>query len=162
MTAPGYRSRDWACVIFLILAGVLAQISSGAQQSGQAGNMEDLADIMAGEYVIVGKYPDSNEPYLGHLTLRAKGAGFEITRVVGGQTTQGTASFETAGGSSKIPVLRMRFVQDGREFEGTYQWKTDLENYFRLTGYLYPLKEHTENPGLEALFPQEPLKQEED
>lgn len=146
----------------VLAAGSFLSAAAGGEPPRKAGDLESLAAIMAGEYVVVGKHPESDETYLGRIVLQQNGKGFDVTRTIAGHIAKGTASFETAGGSDHIPVLRMRFVEDGKELEGTYQWKSDLDNYFRLTGYVYALKELTENPGLEALFPAEPLKPRED
>jgi hypothetical protein len=45
----------------------------------------------------------------------------------------------------------MRFRFDGNEYDATYSWQSDPDNYPRLTGYLY--LSGTKSPGLEALFP---------
>lgn len=145
-----------------LLAGSLVSIAVGAEPARKLGDPEALAAIMAGEYVVIGRHTESDETYQGRIVLAQNGKGFDVTRTIAGHVVKGTASFETTAGSDHIPVLRMRFVEEGKELEGTYQWKSDLENYFRLTGYIYALKEPTESPGLEALFPAEPLKPRED
>ena len=58
-----------------------------------------------------------------------------MTRTVEGKT--GTARFDTVAGSDRIPVLRMHFHVDGEEYEATYHWQSDPDNYPRFTGYLY-------------------------
>jgi len=55
--------------------------------------------------------------------------------------------------------LRVEFVHKGRKYGGTYLIGSDLDNYARLTGYLYLKKGKTTKPGLEALFiERQPLK----
>lgn len=61
-------------------------------------------------------------------------------------------------------VLRMRFRSGNSSFEGTYLFHSDLDNYARITGYLYKVDPktgvpvNTKNPGLETLFPEAPLR----
>ena len=38
-----------------------------------------------------------------------------------------------------------------KEYDATYSWQSDPDNYPRFTGYLY--LSGTKSPGLEALFP---------
>jgi hypothetical protein len=74
-----------------------------------------------------------------------------VTRTVEGKTDKCAARFDTVAGSDRIPVLRMRFRFEGKEYDATYNWQSDPDNYQRLTGYLY--LSGTKSPGLEALFP---------
>jgi hypothetical protein len=48
-------------------------------------------------------------------------------------------------------VLRMHFLFDGKEYDATYRWQSDPDNYPRFTGYVYLAG--TKSHGLEALFP---------
>jgi hypothetical protein len=119
---------------------------------------EFLVDFLKGDYVVIGKKPDSDVTYHGRVTLQPRDLEFDITRIIDGTTEQGTARFETTGKPDETPVLRMRFKQDGKSYEATHMWKSDLDNYGRLTGYVYlPLPGATKFPGLEALFPLKPL-----
>jgi hypothetical protein len=54
-------------------------------------------------------------------------------------------------GDDKIPVLRIHFHFDGKEYDATYGWRFDADNYPRFTGYVY--RADTKSAGLEALFP---------
>jgi hypothetical protein len=49
-------------------------------------------------------------------------------------------------------VLRVRFVRAGQEYEIPYLWRSDLDNYARLSGYLDQPGKQTDSPGMEALF----------
>lgn len=111
------------------------------------------AEFFRGNYLLIGRKPDGGAAYVGRVSLREEeGGGLAVTRRIGGRAVRGSARFETAT-ADRIPVLRMRFVFDGRRCEGTYLWQTDLDNYSRLTGYVYRLDGKTRSPGLEALFP---------
>ena len=110
---------------------------------------EFLRNYMAGEYDLIGRKADSSATYKGRVTLRDEAGVLQVTRTVEGKT--GTARFDTVAGSDRIPVLRMHFHFDGKEYEATYRWQSDPDNYPRFTGYLY--LSGTKSPGLEALFP---------
>jgi len=110
-----------------------------------------LRNYMAGEYDLIGRKADSSATYNGHVTLRDEGGVLQVTRTVEGKTDKCTARFDTVAGSDRIPVLRMRFRFEGKEYDATYNWQSDPDNYPRLTGYLY--LSGTKSPGLEALFP---------
>jgi hypothetical protein len=112
---------------------------------------EFLRNYMAGEYDLIGRKADSSATYNGHVTLRDEGGVLQVTRTVEGKTDKCTARFDTVAGSDRIPVLRMRFRFEGKEYDATYNWQSDPDNYPRLTGYLY--LSGTKSPGLEALFP---------
>ena len=49
-------------------------------------------------------------------------------------------------------VLRIRFVQGGRVYEGTYVIGSDPDNYPRLSGHVYLKNGGTTRHGLEAFF----------
>jgi len=145
-----HMRRLLPALIFLVcgIAGVAAKEP----------DREFLVGFLTGDYVVVGKKPDSDETYQGRVTLRPRELEFDVTRVIAGKTEQGTAWFDTTGKPDHIPVLRMRFTQDGKSYDATYVWRGDLDNYGRITGYVFlPKPGATKSPGLEALFPLEPL-----
>jgi hypothetical protein len=110
-----------------------------------------LRSYMAGEYDLIGRKADSSATYNGHVTLRDEGGVLQVIRTVEGKTGKCAARFDTVAGTDRIPVLRMRFHFDGNEYDATYSWQSDPDNYPRFTGYLY--LSGTKSPGLEALFP---------
>jgi hypothetical protein len=112
---------------------------------------EFLRNYMAGEYDLIGRKADSRATYNGHVTLRDEGGILQVTRTVDGRTDTCSARFDTVAGTDRIPVLRMRFGFDGKQYDATYCWQSDPDNYPRFTGYLY--LSGTKSPGLEALFP---------
>ena len=112
---------------------------------------EFLRNYMAGEYDLIGRKADSTLTYTGHVTLRDEGGVLKVTRTVEGKTEKCAARFDTVAGTDRIPVLRMHFHFDGKEYDATYRWQSDPDNYPRFTGYLY--FSGTKSPGLEALFP---------
>jgi len=110
-----------------------------------------LRNYMAGEYDLIGRKADSSTTYNGHVTLRDEGGVLQVTRTIEGKTDKCAARFDTVAGTDRIPVLRMHFRFDGKEYDATYRWQSDPDNYPRFTGYLY--LSGTKSPGLEALFP---------
>ncbi|MGC1320568.1 MAG: hypothetical protein WA849_00145 [Candidatus Udaeobacter sp.] len=110
-----------------------------------------LRSYMTGEYDLIGRKADSSAAYNGHVTLREEGGVLQVARTVEGETDRCVARFDTVAGTDRIPVLRMRFRFDGKEYDVTYSWQSDPDNYPRFTGYLY--LSGTKSPGLEALFP---------
>ena len=60
--------------------------SSGAEDARKSSDEEQLSDLMAGEYDLIGRKPDSTTTYSGRVTLRAEGAALVITRTVNGKT----------------------------------------------------------------------------
>lgn len=110
-----------------------------------------LRSYMAGEYDLIGRKADSSATYSGHVTLRDEGGVLQVTRTIEGKTDKCAARFDTVAGTDRVPVLRMQFHFDGKEYDATYRWQSDPDNYPRFTGYLY--LSGTKSPGLEALFP---------
>ncbi len=109
-----------------------------------------LLEFLAGEYRLIGQEPDSGASYVGQVSFCERDGQFDVVRTVGGVTTHGSGSIETAG--EDTAVLRCRFTVAGVAHEVTYLWKSDLDNYPRLTGYVYRAQGETKSPGLEALF----------
>ena len=114
-------------------------------------DQESLQSYMAGEYDLIGRKPDSTATYTGHVTLQSENGVLEVTRTIAGKIDKCVARFDTVAGDDRIPVLRMHFHLDGAEYDATYRWQSDPDNYPRFTGYIYLAE--TKSPGLEALFP---------
>ncbi|HYY34762.1 MAG TPA: hypothetical protein VE867_00175, partial [Candidatus Binatia bacterium] len=110
-----------------------------------------LRSYMAGEYDLIGRKPDSNATYNGHVTLRDENGVLQVTRTIEGKTEECFARFDTVAGIDRMSVLRMHFHLDGKEYDATYRWQSDPDNFPRFTGYVYLAG--TKSPGLEALFP---------
>ena len=112
---------------------------------------EFLYGFLDGSYELVGRWPDSNKTYSGKIILEKDHGQFRVVRIIDGNKIIGIGKIVTAT-PDKVKVLRIRFRQEGQEYEGTYLIGSDLDNYGRLTGYLYLKKGNTKNPGLEAFF----------
>ncbi len=112
---------------------------------------ESLRGYMAGEYNLIGRKADSTATYNGHVTIQDVNGILQVTRTIDGKTDKCVARFDTVAGDDKIPVLRIHFHFDGKEYDATYRWQSDPDNYPRFTCYVY--LPGTKSPGLEALFP---------
>jgi hypothetical protein len=77
-------------------------------------------------------------------------------RTINHVTVRGTAHFDTVADYDNIPVRRLRFSQDGKFYEGTYQWRQDYDHCMQFTGYVYLPDNTTKAPGLETLLPAAP------
>jgi hypothetical protein len=107
--------------------------------------------MVQGNYILVGKALDSDETYLGKLVITSGENQLLVKRIIDGVTVSGTAVIEpAAGGDAK--VLRIRFRQNRQLFEQTCMVGSDLDNYARISCYLYKPDVKTKRPGLEALF----------
>jgi hypothetical protein len=149
------------CILLALLLGItplildssLPQVTPSvwAGEQNRNENIDFLYGFLQGHYTLIGRFPDSNGAYTGKVILK-KGAGsLEVVRKVNGKEIRGTGKIETAT-ADKVKVLRVRFVGGARHYEATYLIHSDLDNYARLTGYLYLKNGSTKRPGLEALF----------
>jgi len=139
-----------ACIAILALLLVAVSASSGEAEEKPL-DEESVRNYMAGEYDVIERKADSTATYTGHVTLRDEGGVLQVTRTIEGKTEKCAARFDTVAGSDLIPVLRMHFRFDSKEYDAMYRWQSDPDNYPRLTGYLY--LSGTKSPGLETLFP---------
>src|SRR4029077_7252374 len=145
--SSGVLKASLATLAMLLVAYSGCCADAGSKELDQ----EFLRGYMAGEYELIGRKADSTATYTGHVTLRDEGGILQVTRTIEGKTDKCAARFDTVAGADRIPVLRMHFRFDGKEYDATYRWQSDPDNYPRFTGYVYLTG--TKSPGLEALFP---------
>ena len=88
-----------------------------------------LRNYMAGEYDLIGRRADSTSTYTGHVTLRTEGGVLQVNRTVEGKNEMCVARFDTVAGTDRIPVLRIHFHFHGKEYDATYRWQSDPDNY---------------------------------
>lgn len=110
-----------------------------------------LYGFLEGRYHLIGKAPDSDTTYSGTVVLERSADHLRVARTIHGKTIENTGIIATAT-ADKIKVLRVEFTRNHQLYEATYLIHSDLDNYARLTGYLYLKNGKTEPPGLEALF----------
>lgn len=112
---------------------------------------EFLEMFIQGQYLLVGKALESDETYHGKVTIESDGDGLKVNRIIDGVDIRGEAAIEEAvGGEAR--VLRIRFQQDGNDYEETCLVDSDLDNYARISCYLYKPGVQSRQPGLEVLF----------
>ncbi len=129
----------------LVMSVAFAMTQAGRVFAG-APDTAFLLGFLAGDYRVVGQDPNSGAAYAGRISLREHDGKLEATRTVGGVSMHGTATLDTT--AERTTVLRLRFALAGVEYEGTYLWRSDLDNYPRLTGYVYRSHGPTDSPGL--------------
>lgn len=135
----------------VIVIAIFFVSNACAQARVKAQENEFLYGFLKGSYQVIGRLPDSSKTYTGTVVLKNEGDRFEIIRMIEGAMIKGTGKIETAT-AEKIKVLRVHFIEKNKHYEVTYLIHSDLDNYGRLTGYLYLQKGQTKIPGLEALF----------
>lgn len=122
----------------------------------QAAELEFLYTFLQGTYQIIGRWPNTDESYSGKIVLKRKGDHFQVLRSVNGEEAEGIGRIATAT-ADKIKILNVEFSQRGCDYMATYMINSDLDNYARLTGYLFIQNAETRRPGLEALFIDHPV-----
>ncbi len=138
-------------VVFLILGMVLV-MQPVQTIYAQNAKLDFLHDFIQGRFRIIGQQPDAQTLYSGTMRIYEKDNVLYFDRQIDGQRYQGKALLQTSGADS-VPVLRITWLKKGKLLECTYLIHSDLDNYPRLTGYIYLKKGQTKQPGLEALFP---------
>lgn len=149
------RSLAWPEIMRLLIAVLtmllLVNPTDRADADDKHADEASLRSYMSGEYDLIGRKPDSTTTYSGRVILRDENGVLQATRIVEGKPDKCIAQFDTVAGDDRIPVLRMHFHLDNKEFDATYRWQSDPDNYPRFTGYVYLAG--TKSPGLEAFFP---------
>jgi hypothetical protein len=124
-------------------------IISGAW--AQSEEPDDLITFLQGTYRIIGQWPESDETYQGTVTIKSMGNRLDVLRTINSRKIKGVGVITTTT-ADKVKVLTVTFTQQGRKYKATYLISGDLDNYARLSGYLYPEAKKIKKPGLEALF----------
>ncbi len=116
-----------------------------------AAEMSFLEEAQIGRYILIGKAIDSDVTYHGKVEISAEDGKLVVIREIDGRSVSGSAAIEPAlNGDTR--VLRIRFSENGRKYEETCLFGSDLDNYSRISCYLYEPDVPTDTPGLEALF----------
>jgi hypothetical protein len=119
-----------------------------------AGNIDakkELKKFIVGNYLLVGKAVDSQETYTGKLSIQLKNDQLFIKRHINDEVTFGQAKIKTAN-NGHTNLLEMNFTLLKVNYQQTCLIQGDLDNYARISCYLYPLAYSTSDPGLEVLF----------
>ena len=140
-----------------LLAAVLVVAAAPAAAAACDPANEDLAGFLAGSYAMIGRLPDHGETYAGAVTIAADGCRLTLLRCQAERRIEVTAEIATAT-ADRIPVLRFRYRDQGREVRGQYLIDGDLDNYAVLTG-VWATADSARVPGREYLYvePRDPV-----
>lgn len=110
-----------------------------------------FADFIVGHYLLVGQGIETESTYSGTVSIYLENKQLKVKRTIDGNVTNGVAIFKvTLNGDSK--VLRINFSENNVNYEETCLWISDLDNYARISCYLYTPGVKTRKPGMEVLF----------
>lgn len=112
---------------------------------------ENAHNFLFGSYLIIGKYYESNITYYGKAIIASNGDNLKITKYINNSKITGTGKIEHAI-FADAPVLRMNFTKYKQPQEQTCLFRSDLDNYARISCYAYLPRSDTNDPGLEAWF----------
>ena len=112
---------------------------------------ENFTEFFVGDYLLLGKGVDTDETYSGKTVIYTEQGHLKLKRMIGGDSITGDIAFEPALGG-EAEVLRIRFQDGGKKYEQTCLWQTDLNNYPRISCYLYRPGVYTDKPGMEVMF----------
>lgn len=162
----------WVCrtLLFVLLAASISTKSAAAERqvARDQRDVDSQLEYLAGSYRLVGKEPGTNHTFLGEVIMTKRGDRLQILRTIGGVTVRGNGRIEPLAKSGDLKVvtcLRVRLKTAKGNFEGTYLYRSDGDNYARISGYFYQIDPRsgrplaTAGPGLEAMFPEGPLSQ---
>jgi len=143
----------WCCNFVLLYLMCFVFVTYSLVFDACAGEEErdPVYDFLTGSYEVIGRWPDSNKTYTGRVDIIHKNGLLVVTRNAGGKKIKCDGKIERSG-ADNIKVLRIKFNHYGNDYNGTYIINSDLDNYGRLTGYLYLANGTTRKVGLEALF----------
>jgi len=109
------------------------------------------SSFVSGNYRLIGQGIDTDVSYSGTISIYLENNQLKIKRKINGNVINGVASFKsTLSGDSK--VLRIEFSENEIDYEETCLWSSDLDNYARITCYLYTPGSKIKKPGIEAFF----------
>jgi hypothetical protein len=150
MGATYYRKgkTNFMRALFPLLVLITLPTTSALAQQSAA---DAMSAFVQGRYHLIGKAMDSDRTYHGTVVLAYDGDGLTVRRDIGGKTVLGVAAVEVSG-EDATPVLRIRFTDSDEPYEETCMVSGDLDNYARITCYLYRPGLSTDAPGLEAMF----------
>lgn len=134
-------------VTCLVLSGCFARVGHAREELAD----EFFAEFLVGRYHVVGRSVDTRVPYAGSVTISRESGVLRMRRDIQGKSTIAGAEIARSRAEG-TPMLRVTFEEDGVNYEGSYTWSSDLDNYARISGTIVKRGEKTDNPGLECLF----------
>ncbi len=123
---------------------------------------DPLVSFVQGKYEVVGRRALSSATYSGTISVHAQSDGkLEIVRTIPGEA-QVTGSGRIESAMDGVKVLKIRFRQENMIYEGVFMIHSDMDNYGRLSGYVFPKEKYdgktlkpikqVDKPGIEAWF----------
>ena len=110
-----------------------------------------FSTFVSGNYLLIGQGIDTHKTYSGTVSIYLENKQLKVKRTINGNITNGVAHFKpTLNGDSN--VLLIQFSDNDIDYEETCLWNSDLDNYARITCYLYIPGAEIKKPGMEALF----------
>jgi hypothetical protein len=135
----------------LLLSLLLTSIISYAEDEQE----NFLAGFVLGKYYLIGKTLNDEQSYFGEIEFNQSNSKNEndmtFVKTIDHNKIEGTAKIEKTD-SEGINVLRLQFKKEKKLFEQTCMVNSDLDNYARISCYLYEKNVNTDKPGLEAFF----------
>ena len=129
----------------IVLLAIISIANAGENRE------KGLEEHVQGNYFLLGKAIGNKDTYYGQISIKKVDSELQITRNISGEIVKGSAAIEHAT-PDEIPVLRMRFKDEEYEYESTCMVGSDLDNYARITCFLYIPGVTSMEPGMEALF----------
>ena len=111
-----------------------------------------LSHFLTGKYLLVGEALNSSDTYSGRVEFYIENDSLKVKRSINNSNIFGTAEIDSTLSVDNAKVLRIHFIEQGKEYEQTCLWQSDLDNYARISCYLYESGKSTADPGLEVLF----------
>jgi hypothetical protein len=113
---------------------------------------EFVSEFIVGKYLLVGEALNSDSTYTGRIEIYIESDELKIKRIVNNQEVIGSGKFDSNLDADNATVLRISFTQNNIIYEQTCLWQSDLDNYARISCYLYEKDIPTNDPGLEVFF----------
>jgi len=108
--------------------------------------------MVPGNFVLIGKAPDSDRMYFGRISIKKTADGFEVVRTISGKRILGTAAVESVPSADDAPALSIKFTEAGRSYQEFCAAQLDLDNDARITCLVYKSDTRTRRVGYEAFF----------
>lgn len=114
---------------------------------------DPMLGFILGSYRIVGQEPEDGDLYKGTMSISMDEDGnLEVIREINGETVECSAEMDSVF-EGEVSIFVVTFTVDGDDYKAVYLIHSDLDNYARLTGFIFEEERETEVPGIEALFP---------
>ncbi len=138
------RKTGALTIMFLAIFGLPVAMAAEVRK-------DFLSEFVLGKYLLVGKSVDSPSTYFDHVEIYSEEEELKVRRKIGSETVLGSARIDNADRGG-VKVLRVTFESEGQLYKKTCLIHGDLDNYARISCYLYLSEGKTEQPGLEVLF----------